>query len=164
MKNKHLHIHYRQFDSYLELEQDLQELIEAARNAMQRAYAPYSNFKVGAALRLEDNSIVEGNNQENAAYPSGLCAERVALFYAGAQYPDKKITDIAVIASSLHDVDFTDVVTPCGSCRQVMLETRNRQHHNFRIILVSTQGKGVIFETIDDLLPFSFHLSSILTG
>jgi len=164
MKKKHLSIHYQYFESFHELDQASQELIEAARNAMERAYAPYSNFKVGAAIRFEDQSLIEGNNQENAAYPSGLCAERVALFYAGAQFPDKKVTDMAVIASSISDTSFAEVVSPCGSCRQVMLETRIRQKSNFRVILVSVKGDGIIFNTIEDLLPFSFNLSSLLSS
>jgi len=164
MKKKKIHIEYLHFEAINELDVSTIELIESARNAMGKAYAPYSSFQVGAALRLEDNSIVEGNNQENAAYPSGLCAERVALFYAGAQYPMAKVKEIAIIASSLKDAGFTEIVTPCGSCRQVMLETQSRQNLNMRIILVSTEGKGIILEKVDDLIPFSFNLKSLLSS
>ena len=89
MKKKSLNIHYHCFESFNDLDASDRELVEVATHAMSRAYAPYSEFQVGAALRMDDNSIVEGNNQENVAYPSGLCAERVALFYAGAQFPEK---------------------------------------------------------------------------
>jgi cytidine deaminase len=164
MKKKKIHIEYFHFENTNNLDASTLELIEAARNAMKKAYAPYSSFQVGAALRLDDNSIIEGNNQENAAYPSGLCAERVALFYAGAQFPSTKIKEIAIIASSLKDAGFAEIVTPCGSCRQVMLETQSRQNLNMRIVLVSTEGKGIILEKVDDLIPFSFNLKSLLSS
>ncbi len=163
MKQKSLHIHYQVFKSADELDNELQLLTEAAKNSMHRAYAPYSEFRVGAALLLDDNSIVEGNNQENAAYPSGLCAERVALFYAGAQFPNKKVKAVAVIAHSEKLHKFDDVVSPCGACRQVMLETQSRQKENIQIILISVKGNGVIFESVEDLLPFFFDSSSLLS-
>jgi cytidine deaminase len=164
MKKKSLKIDYILFDSADELDKETSELIKAAGNAMSRAYAPYSNFKVGAALRLDDHSIVEGNNQENSAYPSGLCAERVALFYAGAQFPEKMVKDIAVVASSFKNPRFSEIVTPCGGCRQVMLETQSRQNKKIRIILTSMDGKGIIFESVNDIIPFSFDLSSLLSA
>jgi len=163
MKKKSICIHYQYFESYHELDTQNIELIDAARSAMQRAYSPYSEFSVGAALRMDDQTIIEGNNQENAAYPSGLCAERVALFYAGAQFPGKKVTTVAVIASSLKDADFSEIVSPCGACRQVMLETQNRQHHHLKIILVSLKGNGIIFDSVEDIMPFSFNLTSLLS-
>ena len=98
------------------------KLINAAKHATEKSYAPYSNFKVGAALLLENGEIITGNNQENAAYPSGLCAERVATFYANSVYPNEKVVAIAIAAWS--NGKFTDdVITPCGGCRQVLLET-----------------------------------------
>lgn len=163
MKKKSLSIHYHHFQSPGELDEKAQELIETAKKSMNRAYAPYSEFKVGAALRMDDNTIIEGNNQENAAYPSGLCAERVALFYAGAQFPGKKVIEIAIVASSVKDPGFSEIVSPCGGCRQVMLETQTRQNHKIRIILSSLNGSGVIFESIDDIMPFSFDLKNLLS-
>ncbi len=163
MKKKSLNIHYQHFQSLNELDVTTTELIEAAKKSMKRAYAPYSEFRVGAALRMDDNSIIEGNNQENAAYPSGLCAERVALFYAGAQFPGKKVVEIAIVASSIKEPGFSEIVSPCGGCRQVMLETQTRQEQNIRIILTSLNGSGIIFESIHDILPFSFDLKNLLS-
>lgn len=162
MNRKSISIDYHFFKSQDELDPETAELIEAAKNALKRAYAPYSEFKVGAALRLDDNTIVEGNNQENSAYPSGLCAERVALFYAGAEFPGKKVKDIAVVALSLKKPGFSQIVTPCGGCRQVMLETQHRQNEKIRIILCSVKGDGIIFGSVDDILPFSFDLKALL--
>ncbi len=163
MKKKNLTINYQCFGSLNELNDTDRDLIEAATTSMKRAYAPYSGFSVGAALLMDDDSIIEGNNQENAAYPSGLCAERVALFYAGARFPGKKIKTIAVIAYSVSPHVFEEVATPCGSCRQVMLESQSRQKNKIRIILASIKGNGVIFEKVEDLLPFSFDLKSLLS-
>ena len=101
------------------------KLIEAAKEATKKAYAPYSGFKVGAAVLLENGEIISGNNQENAAYPSGLCAERTTVFFANATFPNQKIEALAVAA--WHKDRFTnEVITPCGGCRQVLLETENR--------------------------------------
>jgi cytidine deaminase len=164
MKKKSLNIHYHCFESLNELNPSDRELVEKASLAMTRAYAPYSEFQVGAALRMDDNSIIEGNNQENAAYPSGLCAERVALFYAGARFPEIKVKTIAVIAHSLHPHSFEDVASPCGACRQVMLESQSRHKGEMRIILASVKGKGIIFDKVEDILPFSFDLMTLLTN
>jgi len=164
MKKKSLNIHYHCFESFNDLDASDRELVEVATHAMSRAYAPYSEFQVGAALRMDDNSIVEGNNQENVAYPSGLCAERVALFYAGAQFPEKAVKTIVVIAHSLPPHLFEDVVSPCGACRQVMLETQSRQKDKIKIILASVKGEGIVFDKVEDLLPFSFDLVDLLTN
>ena len=111
-----LRVVFTEFDTLEELPAEDQELILQARKSMSLAYAPYSQFHVGAALRLENNVIVAGNNQENASYPEGLCAERVALFAAGAMYSGIKIKTLAVVASSKnHRID--KPVTPCGACR-----------------------------------------------
>jgi cytidine deaminase len=163
MKKKSLNIHYLCFHTPDELDDKANALIEAAHHAMKKAYSPYSEFQVGAALMLDDGSIVEGNNQENAAYPSGLCAERVALFYAGAQYPDKKVISIAVMANNLKVQGFSEIVSPCGACRQVMVETQSRQNTGVRVILASINGSGIIFENVDGLMPFAFDLKSLLT-
>ncbi len=130
------------------------KLIEAAKKATEKAYAPYSGFSVGAALLLENGEIVSGNNQENAAYPSGLCAERTTVFYANANFPEEKVIAIALAAN--HKGSFTeDVITPCGACRQVLLETENRFHSPMKVLMYSEKGVYVM-ESIRDLLPLSF--------
>lgn len=132
-------------------------LVQHALNAATKAYAPYSNFRVGAAVLLDDDSIIEGNNQENAAYPSGLCAERVALFYANSNAPDKSVKSIAITVVNANGDIFEEIISPCGSCRQVIAETENRFNNNIRIILAS-KDKVLIFKSIKDLLPFHFKL------
>ena len=130
------------------------KLIEAAKKATEKAYAPYSGFSVGAALLLENGEIVSGNNQENAAYPSGLCAERTTVFYANANFPEEKVIAIAIAAN--HKGSFTeDVITPCGACRQVLLETENRFHSPMKVLMYSEKGVYAM-ESIRDLLPLSF--------
>ncbi len=139
---------------YDECDNVIKKLIDEAKLATSKAYAPYSTYHVGAAVLMANGIIVTGNNQENAAYPSGLCAERTALFYANAQYPDIAIEAIAVVA--FHNGCFTeDVCTPCGSCRQVLVEVENRFENNVRIIMC---GKNEIYEvaSIKELLPLSF--------
>ncbi len=131
------------------------KLIDAAKRATQDAYSPYSNFKVGAALLLENGKIITGNNQENAAYPSGLCAERTAVFFANANYPNQRIEAIAVAAH--YKGEFTkDVITPCGACRQVLLEVENRYKSKMSILLYGGNDEVYQIESIKDLLPLSF--------
>lgn len=137
-----------------ECNETVKKLINAAKSATENAYAPYSGFHVGAAVLLSDGNIVTGNNQENAAYPSGLCAERTALFYANSQYPDQAVEAIAIIAS--HNGEITsDVCSPCGSCRQVLVEVENRYEKPVKIIMC---GKNKVYEvsSIKKLLPLSF--------
>ena len=130
-------------------------LVEKAVSGMDNAYAPYSNFKVGASVKLENGEIVVGNNQENIAYPSGLCAERVALFYVGANYPNETIETICIVAKGdLIPVD--SVLAPCGSCRQVMIESEKRQSKPIRVILVNQNKTVVVIETVKHFLPFIF--------
>ncbi len=130
------------------------KLIEEAKNATQRAYAPYSGFSVGAAVLLGNGEIVSGNNQENAAYPSGLCAERTTVFFANATFPGEKVVAIAVAA--FHKGLFTnEVITPCGACRQVLLETENRFGSAMRVLMYSEKGVYVV-NSIKELLPLSF--------
>ncbi|HHX31214.1 MAG TPA: cytidine deaminase [Bacteroidales bacterium] len=130
------------------------KLIVAAKHATEKSYAPYSNFKVGAALLLENGEIITGNNQENAAYPSGLCAERVAIFYANSVYPDQKIVAIA-IAAWANNTFTKDAITPCGGCRQVLLEAESRFSSPMRILMYSDEGIYVV-NSIKSLLPLSF--------
>lgn len=130
------------------------KLIEAAKEATKRAYAPYSGFSVGAAVLLENGEIISGNNQENAAYPSGLCAERTTVFFANAAYPDQKIEAIAIAA--WHKGEFTNnVITPCGACRQVLLETENRFKSPMKVMMYGNDTVYVL-GSAKDLLPLSF--------
>jgi len=134
-------------------------LIERAKSASVNAYAPYSHFLVGAALLLENGEIITGNNQENAAYPSGLCAERTAMFYANANYPDVAVTTLAVAAQNAGGF-LKDPIAPCGSCRQVLLETEQRYGKKLRILLYGA-SEIAILETVKDLLPLSFGVEAL---
>ncbi len=130
------------------------KLIESAKDATQNAYAPYSGFQVGAAVLLENGEIIGGNNQENAAYPSGLCAERTAVFFANANFPQQKVEAIAIAA--YHNGAFTkDVITPCGGCRQVLLEVENRYKSPIKVLMYA-DGNVYRVDSIKDLLPLSF--------
>lgn len=137
-----------------ELTEDEQELVKCACAATKNAYTPYSHFHVGAAVRLENGKIVIGANQENAAFPSGLCAERTAVFAAQANYPDQPITTLAIAAADDNGLR-QKPVTPCGSCRQVVLEIEDRYKRPVKILLF---GKAGIYrmKSIRDLLPLSF--------
>jgi cytidine deaminase len=135
-----------------QLPADEQTLLQQATKIMHAAYAPYSNFKVGAAVLLENGKIITGNNQENAAYPSGLCAERVAIFYAGAQYPDVAIKTIAVTC----EAEVEQPVTPCGACRQAIAEYEQRHNKKIKLIMATPTGKVFCTNGIETLLPFMF--------
>ncbi len=130
-------------------------VVNKAFEAMEKAYAPYSKFKVGAALLLEDGQIIQGNNQENIAYPSGLCAERVALFHAGAQVPGIAVDLICIVAKG-DLMPISQLLSPCGACRQVMLESENRQNKPIRIILVNQDNRTMCIDSVQNLLPFGF--------
>ncbi len=130
-------------------------VVNKAFEAMEKAYAPYSKFKVGAALLLEDGQIIQGNNQENIAYPSGLCAERVALFHAGAQFPGIAVDLICIVAKG-DLMPISQLLSPCGACRQVMLESENRQNKPIRIILVNQDNRTMCIDSVQNLLPFGF--------
>lgn len=138
-----------------DLELPDQQLIEAAKNRLHTAYAPYSKFNVCAALRLASGKHVFGTNQENVAYPSGICAERSALFNWGSNHSDDPI-DLMVVVSEGELLEPFQVVTPCGACRQVMFETEMRQEQPIKVIVVSGMGRGFIFERVAGLLPFAF--------
>lgn len=142
-----------------ELSKTDQELIMAAKEATARSYALYSRFSVGAAARLANGTVVTGSNQENAAYPSGICAERTTLFYANSQYPDQPV-EVLAIAARTEAGFIPNPIPPCGACRQVMLETEVRYNHPFRVLLY---GKEAIYEInrAADLLPLSFDASSM---
>lgn len=156
-KMKSIQIQFEEFSSIDALSLDDQMLVSEAKKVAQNAYAPYSEFKVGASLKLDDGTIISGSNQENIAYPSGLCAERVALFYAGSNFPKNEIKVICVVANG-NLLEKSKWLTPCGSCRQVMSESQNRQKHPIRVILVNQEDKALVFQSALDLLPFAFGI------
>lgn len=137
-----------------ELSEEDQALLRAAQSATLNSYSPYSHFAVGAALRLADGTVITGANQENAAFPSGLCAERTAIFAAQAQHPDQPIDTLAIAARNSHGPTREPIV-PCGSCRQVMTEIEDRYHQPIRILLYGTSGVYVV-SSVKDILPLSF--------
>ncbi|MAZ72326.1 MAG: cytidine deaminase [Flavobacteriaceae bacterium] len=146
------------FESLQELPQSIQELMHKAQKARERAYAPYSRFKVGAAILLANGEVVTGNNQENAAFPSGLCAERVAAFYAGATYPGVAFQAIALTVRSLnHEV--TTPTPPCGACRQSLAEYETNQKSSMSLYFMGETGNVVQANAIKDLLPLRFDSS-----
>lgn len=155
MEKRHLGFELTVYDSAAELSASDAALLSAAHKALHGAYAPYSKFKVGAAILLDSGECIIGSNQENASYPSGLCAERVAVFQAGARFPDEVIKTIAIVA-----VDAANKLqipaAPCGNCRQAIYEYESKQNKPIRILLQG--GNGVIYEcpSIASLLPLGF--------
>ena len=160
MTTRQLLIEYIDYNSIEEMEPQDRELVLEAIDAQKGSYCPYSHFKVGAALRLDDGTIVKGSNQENNAYPAGLCAERTAMFAAGANYPDKAFDTLAIVGSDSNGICETPA-TPCGECRQVMAEYQAKGGRPLKIILVG-RNKIQKFFKVDDLLPFIFD--SITAG
>lgn len=159
MKHKDIHISINIY-SYDELTEADRQLIDQAYEATYRSYSPYSHFSVGAAARLNNGIIVSGSNQENAAFPSGLCAERTTLFYASSSYPDQPIDTLAIAARN-EQGELTDIPTPpCGACRQVMLEYESRHQCPMRILLYGKQGVYEV-KNVGTLLPLSFDAASM---
>ena len=155
MIEKTITISYKVYSSINELPEEDRELALNAIRATDNAYAPYSNFKVGAAVRMSNGRIFCGNNQENAAYPSGMCAERVAIYYAQSLLPKLSIKAIAVVAKK--DGSVTNSVTyPCAACRQVMLEAQQRCGKPIKVIMIG-DCKIEVVDSIDALIPFSFN-------
>ncbi|MBK9290153.1 MAG: cytidine deaminase [Bacteroidetes bacterium] len=146
---------YQWFSSLEELPAGDARLLAMAHEAATRAYAPYSGFSVGAAVLLDDGTVITGNNQENAAYPSGLCAERVALFYASALHPGMGVKAIAITAKNKQSI-IDQPVTPCGACRQVMAEYEKMSNLPIRVIMQGQQGPVMVIESVASLLPFTF--------
>lgn len=143
------------YESLDEVSENIQDLMHNAIEVRDNAYAPYSSFKVGAALLMDHNKIVLGSNQENASYPSGLCAERTAAYAAGAKYPNNKILKIAISAKSMkHQV--VSPVPPCGACRQALLEYEVKQEQPIEIYFMGETGKVIKAESVKDLLPLVF--------
>lgn len=145
---------FTEYSNITELSQEDKDLVNAAIDAQKSSYSPYSHFKVGAAVLLENGITIQGSNQENGAYPSGICAERVALFYAGAKHPNVPIKSIAITASFNSQLT-SEPVPPCGACRQVMIETRNSGKKPMRVILVGSD-KIYVIDDVTFLLPFNF--------
>jgi cytidine deaminase len=148
-----------EYEKLTDLSTDDQKLILTARESSANAYAPYSKFRVGAAVLLANGEVIKGNNQENADFTDGLCAERVALFYAHAVYPDVAVVALAVTAKNLNGL-IPGPAQPCGSCRQVVVETESRFNHPIRLILDGAETIMVI-EGADNLLPFAFKPGSL---
>ncbi|MEZ5172482.1 MAG: cytidine deaminase [Bacteroidia bacterium] len=143
-----------------ELPEADQELINAAIGVRLHAYAPYSHFFVGAAVLLDDGTIVLGNNQENVAYPSGLCAERTALFAAGANFPGKAVLKIAIAASS-NDFEVNNPVYPCGACRQVMSEYEQLSKRPMEILMYGASGEVHVVNGLINILPVAFNADNL---
>ncbi len=156
MKEQDLNIKYTEFESINELDEENKHVLSEARQACLHSYSPYSGFSVGAAVKCNDGRIVTGNNQENAAYPSGLCAERVAIFSAMSQNISTRIEKLA-IAVKTKNGSVIQPVSPCGACRQVIAEYEHRQGSKIEIIFSSESGKTIIVDSIKALLPFTFN-------
>ena len=154
MEQKAINISFQEYKSINELNAEDRELAGSAIQAMGRAYAPYSHFHVGAAVRMSNGQIVEGANQENAAFPSGLCAERTAMFAASAKYPDKDMRSIA-LAGGVHGILTEMPATPCGACRQVMAEYQSKSGRPMSIIMYG-KTKTLKFSKVEDILPVIF--------
>jgi cytidine deaminase len=156
MKNVEIVCRLKEYDEPSELSKEDMQLIYEAKASTKNAYAPYSHFRVGAAVILENGIVVKGNNQENAAYPTGLCAERVAIFAAGANYPGVKIKCIAIAATSDH-FHIDKPVAPCGACRQAITEYEHLFKNDIRVIMTGETGKVLVADSISSLLPFQFN-------
>ena len=146
------------YESIDELSNEVKNLMLLAIEAKKDAYAPYSKFLVGAAILLENGKIVTGNNQENAAYPSGICAERVAVWKASSEYPDVKIKTLAITASSSSQLT-SEPVAPCGGCRQTLLEYEQKQQSKIHVYFMGEVGKIIKSHSLTDLLPMAFDKS-----
>lgn len=154
MNNSSLTIRYTVF-SIDELSNEKRRLVQKAIEATHTSYAPYSCFSVGAAVLLDNGEIVQGSNQENAAFGAGTCAERCALFYASAKFPDVGVHTLAVAARGTDGNLLSHPVSPCGICRQVLIEVQGRTGHNIQVLLIGANDV-IEFQSASDLLPFCF--------
>ena len=152
---REIKITFEAIANYEALDQTEKKLFNAARKIRDKAYAAYSHFHVGCAILLENGEIITGSNQENAAYPSGLCAERTTIFWTAANFPDMKIKKLFVIGAPKDAVSSTPI-PPCGACRQSILEYEAKQKDGIEIYFASLDGEIFKTESIRDLLPFSF--------
>lgn len=155
MTEKEIRTVYAEYSSIDEMSMEDRELAAAAVDAMEGAYAPYSHFHVGAAVRLSDGNIVKGANQENAAFPSGLCAERTAMFAASANFPGKDMLSIAIAGGPLGRLS-SNPAAPCGACRQVMAQYQAKSGKPMSVLFVASD-KVLKFNRVDDILPFIFN-------
>lgn len=160
MKEITIESNFLVYNSIKELPDHIKSIMDKAIEAREKAYAPYSNFFVGAAILLDNGEIVTGNNQENASYPSGLCAERTAIYFAGATYPEAKIVSMAVTASSKNQ-NTTKPIPPCGACRQAISEYEVKQNSPIEIYFMGKTGEIIKSESLANLLPFVFKKSSL---
>lgn len=158
-KEKNIKISYTEIAAIEDLRDIDKRLLDLALRAAEKAYAPYSNFKVGAAVLLEGGLIVSGSNQENVSYPLGLCAERVAVFAAASEYPDRIIEKIMIVSKDKNGQ--FEPVTPCGSCRQVLYEYEYRQKKPINVLMTGPEATFLEFENIASLLPFVFSKEQI---
>jgi len=151
---------YQLLNDLLEPDPSDRQLLSVAINETNNSWAPYSGYRVGAAVQLINGEIIGSNNQENIAFPSGMCAERIALYYASSKFPGIPVTAIAITASSDQFI-INGPVTPCGACRQVMLEIRSKQKENIRVVCYGMKGNVLIIEDVNHLLPFSFKADEL---
>jgi cytidine deaminase len=156
MKIRNIKIEIEEYENEDSLPQSDKQLLDLATTAIDGSYAPYSEFHVGAAAQLDNGEFIMGSNQENAAYPSGLCAERVALFHAKHQYPESTVKTLAITAKADH-FNIDHPIMPCGACRQVIAEVQNRQKEKIRIILRGEVGAVQVINGIENLLPLMFN-------
>jgi len=155
MKKIKIETSFELYDSVDELATPIQNLIQKAAEARKKAYAPYSEFLVGAALELENGQVIAGNNQENASYPSGLCAERTAIYYAGAEFPNQKIIRMAIVAGSTLNPT-TKPIPPCGACRQALSEYEVKQNTPMELYFMGTSGQIAYSNSVENTLPWIF--------
>ncbi len=160
MKRESHSFEYLTYESAEELGPEDSSLLQRAAEAREHAYAPYSNFKVGAAVLLENGEVVIGNNQENASFPSGLCAERVAVFYAGARFPDVPIVKIAIVSGPENQKE-SEPAAPCGNCRQSIFEYENKQGQAVELLLKGNAREVYKCHSVRSLLPLAFGSESL---
>lgn len=153
---KDIKIDYEHFKDRKELTEIENSLFDKAIEARENAYAPYSNFLVGCAVLLENDEIFSGNNQENAAFPSGLCAERTALFWIGANFPKQKVKKIFVVGGPKEFSEKNPPIPPCGACRQSIIEYETKQNENIELYFSNLSNQVIKVSSIKDLLPFYF--------
>jgi cytidine deaminase len=152
MVKRSLNIEYFEFESCNGLNEELRKLVDEADSNLKNAYAPYSKFKVSAVCKLSNGEVIRGTNQENGAYPSGLCAERVAIFAAKSQFPDENVEKIVITTEQ----SATEPVSPCGACRQVLIEYETAQNQPIELTMKSGDSKVWQFKSVADILPFAF--------
>ncbi|HWZ16267.1 MAG TPA: cytidine deaminase [Mucilaginibacter sp.] len=162
MINHELKINFTEYPNIKDLNKSDYALCSEAVKAMENSHSPYSKFRVGAALRLQSGKIIHGSNQENVAYPSGLCAERVALFYWGANHPDDPIEAMAVTAHS-DEFEILQPVTSCGSCLQVLAEYEKKQNKPIEILLFCANGPVWVMNGVESFLPFLFFENRLIS-